>query len=175
MKPEILTIDGQKITVHDCVVSSDRVTFSIEGSQYSFELSESLGGNFDIHKTNNENIAHKIHNQVYISSNNMYALNDHLYEVADFNTNPIKTLFTKKSEPNLIATVPGIIRDIFIVENQRVESNQDLMVLESMKVEHILCATITGTIDCIQVKKGDDVAVGDTLVKITTNIEKDNT
>jgi len=62
--------------------------------------------------------------------------------------------------------LPGLIIDVKVKEGEKVRAGQNVVVMEAMKMENQIQATIDGTVKKIFVKKGDNVAEGDTLVEI---------
>ena len=62
--------------------------------------------------------------------------------------------------------MPGSIVDICVSVGDKVEKNQKLIVLESMKMENDIVAEADGTVLGIGVQKGDMVNAGDTLLVI---------
>ena len=62
--------------------------------------------------------------------------------------------------------LPGLIIDVKVREGEKVKAGQNIVVMEAMKMENQIQATIDGTIKKIFVKKGDNVAEGDTLIEI---------
>ena len=62
--------------------------------------------------------------------------------------------------------LPGLIIDVKAREGEKVKAGQIIVVMEAMKMENQIQATIDGTVKKIFVKKGDNVAEGDTLIEI---------
>ena len=61
------------------------------------------------------------------------------------------------SQKELKAPMPSLILDILIKEGQTVSKNDDLIVLEAMKMENILKSDGEGVVKSIHVSKGDSV------------------
>ena len=78
-----------------------------------------------------------------------------------------KTTLTKKytnkkpyEPPNLKkikAFIPGTVREVYVKRKAKVSMNDDLMVLEAMKMRNVLKAPIDGVIKSIHVKEGQAV------------------
>lgn len=62
--------------------------------------------------------------------------------------------------------LPGVIIGINVKEGEAVKKGQKLMVLEAMKMENIIEASVDGTVQSIKVKQGDSVLEGAALVVI---------
>jgi 3-methylcrotonyl-CoA carboxylase alpha subunit len=69
-------------------------------------------------------------------------------------------------EARLTAPMPGTIVSIPVTEGQRVQVGEPLIVMEAMKMEHIVEATSAGTIGSILVQPGEMVAAGAALVQM---------
>lgn len=66
----------------------------------------------------------------------------------------------------VIAPLPGLIRDVLVKEGEAVKKGQKIMVLEAMKMENEINADSDGTITSLLVEKGDSVQGGDPLATI---------
>jgi biotin carboxyl carrier protein len=66
----------------------------------------------------------------------------------------------------LTAPMPGLVTSILITEGKQVQENQVLMVMESMKMQMQLRATINGTVRAIAVRIGSQVEKGTLLITI---------
>ncbi|MEJ6397920.1 acetyl/propionyl/methylcrotonyl-CoA carboxylase subunit alpha [Yoonia sp. 208BN28-4] len=66
----------------------------------------------------------------------------------------------------VIAPMPGLVRDVAVTSGQNVQAGDRLAVLEAMKMEHVLRAHRDGTVDKVAVKAGDQVVAGALLVAL---------
>lgn len=62
--------------------------------------------------------------------------------------------------------LPGVIIEISVKEGQAVKQGQKVAVLEAMKMENEIAATVDGTVTAIHVNKGDSVLEGAPIVTI---------
>jgi glutaconyl-CoA/methylmalonyl-CoA decarboxylase subunit gamma len=62
--------------------------------------------------------------------------------------------------------LPGTIIDVFVKVGDKVSIGQKLICLEAMKMENNINSDQEGTVNSIQVKKGEAVLEGDLLIKI---------
>lgn len=69
------------------------------------------------------------------------------------------------------APMPGQIVEVSVILNHMVKTGDRLVVLEAMKMQQPLAATIDGKVSEIRIKVGDQVGDGDTLVVITPTEE----
>jgi acetyl-CoA carboxylase carboxyltransferase component len=60
----------------------------------------------------------------------------------------------------------GTVVSVDVQEGDRVRTGQQLVVVESMKMEHVVSATVAGVVERIDVSVGDTVMQGDPLVVI---------
>ncbi len=60
----------------------------------------------------------------------------------------------------------AVVAQVQVVVGQRVEAGQELVLLESMKMEIPMLAEAAGTVTQVQVSPGDVVQEGDVLVVI---------
>ena len=70
---------------------------------------------------------------------------------------------------DIVAHIPGTISMIMVNVGDKVQADDELIVVEAMKMENVLVAERNGTIAKINVKKGDKVLMpkyGGTEVKI---------
>lgn len=66
----------------------------------------------------------------------------------------------------MTAPMPGKILEVFVERGQNVEAGQLLLVIEAMKMEHRILASIDGMVNVLNFQQGDQVQQGDTLVEI---------
>ena len=64
----------------------------------------------------------------------------------------------------LTAPMPGRIAALLVEPGTKVEANQPVLVLEAMKMEHLLTAPRTGVVKAFPFKLGSQVAEGAELV-----------
>jgi biotin carboxyl carrier protein len=64
------------------------------------------------------------------------------------------------------APLPGVIKSIVVRPNQQVALNDELLVIEAMKMDNVIRATRAGTVGTIYVTEGRQVAYGETLLDL---------
>ena len=62
--------------------------------------------------------------------------------------------------------LPGVVIEVSVKEGQAVKQGQKVAVLEAMKMENEIAATVDGTVTAIHVSKGDSVLEGAPIVTI---------
>jgi biotin carboxyl carrier protein len=84
---------------------------------------------------------------------------------------PLKEVRTMTSSAGLAGSVtsplPGMILEIKVKEGDSVKAGQELLSMESMKMENKIQAPHDGMVKRVFVKSGDNVAEGDKLVEVT--------
>ncbi|HHS96892.1 MAG TPA: acetyl-CoA carboxylase biotin carboxyl carrier protein subunit [Chloroflexi bacterium] len=69
------------------------------------------------------------------------------------------------SEKTVTAPLPGIIKSILVRPGQQVQFNDELVVIEAMKMDNVIRAQRAGTIGTIFVTEGRQVAYGEPLLE----------
>ncbi len=64
------------------------------------------------------------------------------------------------------APLPGVIKSIAVRPGQQVAPNDELLVIEAMKMDNVIRATRAGTIGTIHVTEGRQVAYGEPLLEM---------
>ena len=83
---------------------------------------------------------------------------------------PLASEASTQTAGNVIeAPMPGAIRAVFSKAGQAVKVGDRLVVLEAMKMEHVLAAPRDGVIKEVLVSEGDQVAIGAPLVLMHDN------
>ena len=67
---------------------------------------------------------------------------------------------------NVTAPMVGKIVDIKVKVGDRVQEDDEVAVMEAMKMENDLVSKFTGTVTKILVRKGSEVSTGDILLTI---------
>jgi biotin carboxyl carrier protein len=67
------------------------------------------------------------------------------------------------------APLPGVIKSIAVRPGQRVSANDELLVIEAMKMDNVIRAPRGGTVGTIHVTEGRQVAYGETLLEMTND------
>jgi len=91
------------------------------------------------------------------------------FEVKWVSRHPDRARHSEQESAN--SPMPGQVLEILVSEGQRVSSGDALVVLEAMKMEQTLRANSAGVIEAVLVKRGDLVAPGDELVRITAQAD----
>jgi biotin carboxyl carrier protein len=64
----------------------------------------------------------------------------------------------------VVAPLPGVIKTIAVRPGQRVSPNDELVIIEAMKMDNVIRATRTGVIGTIYVTEGRQVAYGEPML-----------
>jgi biotin carboxyl carrier protein len=66
----------------------------------------------------------------------------------------------------IVAPLPGVIKSIAVRSGQAVAPDDELVVIEAMKMDNVIRATRTGRVGTIHVAEGRQVAYGEPLLEI---------
>ena len=69
----------------------------------------------------------------------------------------------------LVAPMPGVIIEVRVESGQDVTAGQTLVVMEAMKMEHVISAPRDGTVTEVFVSTGEQVDNGATLLALDTD------
>jgi propionyl-CoA carboxylase alpha chain len=72
-------------------------------------------------------------------------------------------------QENASAPMPGQVLKILVTAGQHISAGDPLLILEAMKMEQTLRASMDGVVEAVLVKQGDVVAPGDVLVHIASS------
>ena len=64
------------------------------------------------------------------------------------------------------APLPGVVKSIAVRPGQRVAPNDELFVIEAMKMDNVIRATRAGVIGAIHIAEGRQVAYGERLLEM---------
>ncbi|GBO84615.1 sodium-extruding oxaloacetate decarboxylase subunit alpha [Marinobacter salsuginis] len=73
---------------------------------------------------------------------------------------------TATKEGHVTTSMPGNIVDVLVKEGDEVQAGDPVLIIEAMKMETEVKATISGAVQSVAIKKGDRVVPGEVLVDI---------
>lgn len=76
------------------------------------------------------------------------------------------TAVADSGKKEIAAPMPGLILEVLVQAGDEVQKDQDLVILEAMKMENILKAEAEGTVEEVLVSKGDSVDKHQVLIKM---------
>jgi biotin carboxyl carrier protein len=86
-----------------------------------------------------------------------------------------RTTFSKKFEnrkpykpddpKKIMAFIPGTIKKVFVKPRSRVKQNDNLLILEAMKMKNVIIAPFDGRIKAVNVKEGSTVTKNDVMIE----------
>ena len=65
------------------------------------------------------------------------------------------------------APMPGLLTSVMVAAAERVEQGQDVAIIEAMKMENVLTAGMSGTVEAIEAATGANLNVDDIILTIT--------
>ncbi|MEA3338580.1 MAG: biotin/lipoyl-containing protein [Chloroflexota bacterium] len=86
-------------------------------------------------------------------------------ETAPNDAAPRPSRFQKTSEVS--APLPGVIKSVAVRTGQRVAPDDELLIIEAMKMDNVIRAARTGIVGAIHVTEGRQVAHGERLLDLT--------
>ncbi|SFR56834.1 pyruvate carboxylase subunit B [Marinobacter daqiaonensis] len=70
------------------------------------------------------------------------------------------------SQGHVTTSMPGNIVDVMVNEGDRVSAGDPVLIIEAMKMETEVKATVAGLVKAVHIRKGDRVTPGETLIEI---------
>jgi biotin carboxyl carrier protein len=77
-----------------------------------------------------------------------------------------RKLYQPKDLKKIESFIPGLILNIMVEVGQSVEKDDELMILDAMKMQNKLKSPVSGKIKSIHVNKGDKVPKGILLIEL---------
>ena len=68
---------------------------------------------------------------------------------------------------SVVSPMPGVVFKVKVVVGDLVAADQELLILEAMKMESPVYASAAGTVSSVLVKEGDSVSEGQLLVQLS--------
>ena len=84
-------------------------------------------------------------------------------------THDVRSTHQAAGNNEILASMDGAIVDVLVNEGDAVEHGQTVVILEAMKMEHQLKAEVSGVIESVNARKGDQVSIRQLLVEIAVN------
>lgn len=69
-------------------------------------------------------------------------------------------------EGHVTTSMPGNIVDVLVKDGDEVSAGDPVLIIEAMKMETEVKATVSGTVQAVHIKKGDRVSPGEILIEI---------
>ncbi|TVQ91291.1 MAG: ATP-grasp domain-containing protein [Bacteroidetes bacterium] len=160
---EIIKINGLEKNVFYYPKGEKGIVITMDGETFSFENITVNENKITVSWNNfNENVVfnYSQHDALFLTDKNQYHVR--LAEVV-----PVPKLSSNglpSRIPDLKASLFGKVLRINVVEKQKVRNGDPLMVLESMKMENTILAPGDTIISKLNVKVGDQVSDGQTLI-----------
>jgi 3-methylcrotonyl-CoA carboxylase alpha subunit len=70
------------------------------------------------------------------------------------------------SDEGLLAPMPGVVTQVLVREGDAVSRGQPLVIVEAMKMEHVVRAHRAGRVRALSVRKGDQVEAGTVVLDL---------
>ena len=72
----------------------------------------------------------------------------------------------------ICSSLRGVVAAVLVADGDHVTAGQDVVLVESMKMEYPMAAAVDGTVSSIGVSVGDPVNPGDVLVVLGEPVER---
>ena len=136
-----IVINGKSYEILIGDVNSSPVSVFVDGVEYKVDLKENKNSQIQ-----EENIPTK---KPKIQDKNVSNISSH-----NINDGTVR------------APMPGVILEIKVAVNDKVNQGDILMILESMKMENTIKSSRNGTVESIYISQGDSVQHGQSLIEI---------
>lgn len=93
-------------------------------------------------------------------------IEDHQRELLDALPVVVESAVPELEKGSIAAPMPGLVIEIFVEVGDVVGPGRNAAVLEAMKMEHFVAATVTGIVRSIDVRRGDTVTEGQLLITV---------
>ena len=67
---------------------------------------------------------------------------------------------------HVVSNMAGVVLEFLVKSGEKISIDQDVVMLESMKMQIPVQATVSGTVKAIKVNEGDFVDDGDVLLEV---------
>jgi biotin carboxyl carrier protein len=143
----------------DSKVLSNGTVLNQEGNSYRFLYKDKL---YDISIMS------------YEANEKTYCLKINGYNTKVKETNELDVLIAKlgfnrppkKELKEIIAPMPGLVKEVFVKEGDVIKNGDNLFILEAMKMENIIKSSGEGILSMVLVVKGEKVEKGSILAKL---------
>ncbi len=86
------------------------------------------------------------------------------YELAP--TAGFRSARVRADERDLVAPMPGVVTQVLVHDGETVATGQALVIVEAMKMEHVVRAPRAGTVQAVRVRQGEQVESGAVLAEM---------
>ncbi len=164
MKTEEVMINDEKVVVEIISHKDNEVEFKLNEKEYTYKFHGHQGlqdPRFILQKFVNDSIE----NLAGIKCKDTYFLNgkDAQVEVKK------KMQSKKEAKGSLNSPMPGKILKVLVQNDQEVNKGDALLILEAMKMEHTIKATVDGCVKKVLFKEGEMVQGGVQLIELQAN------
>jgi geranyl-CoA carboxylase alpha subunit len=86
-----------------------------------------------------------------------------------YTTHEVRSTNQSAGNNEILASMDGAIVDVLVSEGDAVDRGQTVVILEAMKMEHQLKAEVSGVVESVNTRKGDQVSTRQLLVEIAAH------
>ncbi len=152
-----LEINNREAEVDILSKSSDQISFLLNGKKHSFKLQSSQNGKAILTDKQNRNFT------VY-ASKDLFDCSEGQFRIKKVQ----RSSNVQESSANglLLSPLPGKVVKVLAKNGQKITEGDEILHLEAMKMEHRICADVSGVLKKLNVKEGDTVSDGQLLGEI---------
>ena len=117
---------------------------------------------FDLFQINGQTMS-KIENNSTLKFLN---IDESLYKTRISNKFESRKKYQPSNPKMILSVIPGTVLDIIVIVGQTVEKGDDMMIVDSMKMQNKLKSAVAGRIKKIHVNMGEKVSKGTLLIEL---------
>ena len=160
MKKTIM-VDNQEFEI-DVKENKNHYEVEVDGETFIIDISNSRYNGFNSVLINGQSI--QTNCQMVKEGNYQLTIGHHIHEVM-FREAMIEAA-DSDDESVITAPMPGLVVEVKIALNDKVEKGQTLIILEAMKLFNEITAKADGIVSELHVKQNDTVSIGQKIIVI---------
>jgi biotin carboxyl carrier protein len=154
-----LMINGEERVVIDLVQDHQQLSFKLDGVEFSYQIIKS--DPFRLHlKTDSQNLTSDLTRVTNGTTKVVISGRDLTVEELDGR----RRSKAQGGAGEMLSPMPGWVLKVLVQKGDQVKKGETLLVLEAMKMEHAIKATMDGTVEAVHAKAGDMVEGGVELI-----------
>ena len=167
MKEYSFKINGKQYDVTVESVEGNNAQVTVNGASYAVEIEKGAEDSFVAPAPQNDKVAAAPQDKTAPSASSVIpSASSVIPSAAKESAAPAPAAKPAGPGTKVESPLPGVVIEVSVKEGQAVKQGQKVAVLEAMKMENEIAATVDGTVTAIHVNKGDSVLEGAPIVTI---------